>query len=217
MQDIPILWSFRRCPFAIRARLAIYAAGVPVALREILLRDKPAAFLAASPSATVPNLQADVTLDESRDIMLWALQQNDPRGWLTKPDEAAALIDLCDGPFKAALDHTKYAVRYPHLDVVAERGKAANILQAWNARLATQDYLTGPTFTLADAALLPFVRQFANIDRAWFDDQDWPHLIRWLDAFLASPDFAAIMVKYPPWQPGQDQVTFPDPQQRTAP
>ncbi len=209
MPNNPTFWSFRRCPYAMRARLAILVAGIPVSLHEILLRDKPDAFLATSPSGSVPCLKADIVLDESRDIMVWALQKNDPQGWLKKPDEAAALIDQCDGPFKAALDHTKYAVRYPDRDPDAERGKAAAILQDWNNLLARNGYLTGPDFGLADAALLPFVRQFANIDRVWFDAQDWPQLIEWLDSFLASPAFLAIMQKYAPWQPGQDGVTFP--------
>ena len=208
MTATPILWSFRRCPYAMRARLALRSAQVSVLLREILLREKPDAFLAASPSATVPCLVVDETIDESRDIMVWALNQNDPQGWLDSPG-TDALIDQCDGPFKAALDHTKYAVRYPDLDPEVERQKAAEILRIWDARLSQHAYLTGAKFTLADAAILPFVRQFANIDRAWFDAQDWPHLIGWLDAFLASDDFAGIMTKYPPWQLGQDGVPFP--------
>lgn len=180
---------------------------MPVRLREVVLRDKPAAFLAASPSATVPCLQAERIFDESRDIMLWALGQNDPEGWLD--DRAGALIDRCDGPFKAALDHTKYHVRYPDLDRETERARAAAILREWDARLSGTAYLLGPRMTLADAALLPFVRQFAQIDRAWFDAQDWPHLIGWLDRWLASPAFAAVMRKLPPWQAGEDGVPFP--------
>ncbi len=211
MPSTPILWSFRRCPYAMRARLAVQSAGLRVELREILLRDKPAAFLAASPSGTVPSLEADIGIDESRDIMIWALQQSDPQGWLDERDTAAQLIDQCDGPFKSALDHTKYAVRFPDLDPEVEREKAAAILREWDGHLAKHGSLAGPCFGLADAATLPFVRQFANIDRAWFDAQDWPHVVAWLDGFLASPAFAAIMHKYPPWQPGQDGVTFPDP------
>lgn len=209
MQPIPTLWSFRRCPYAIRARLAIRAAGTPVHLREILLRDKPAAFLETSPSGTVPCLHATSVIDESRDIMIWALGQNDPDGWLDRLDLDAPLIDRNDGPFKAALDHTKYAVRYPNLDVATEREKAATVLRDLDDRLAQNPHLTGPTASLADAAILPFVRQFANIDRPWFGAQPWPNLIRWLDAFLTSDSFAAVMQKYPPWQPGQDEVSFP--------
>lgn len=206
MSDLPILWTFRRCPYAIRARLAVRASGVPVHLREILLRDKPQAFLAASASGTVPCLQAKQTLDESRDIMLWALRQSDPRGWLC---DASDLIDQCDGPFKTALDHTKYAVRFPDRDAQADRAKAAAILTEWDSILAQQPYLSGARFGLADAALLPFVRQFAFTDKAWFDAQDWPALHRWLASFLTSDDFAAVMTKYPPWQPGDAPTSFP--------
>ncbi len=207
MTEKPILWSFRRCPYAIRARLAIQSAGIAVDLREILLRDKPDAFLAASPSATVPCLQADTTLDESRDIMLWALHHSDPSDWLAGHD--ASLMDACDGPFKQALDHTKYHVRFPALSRQAERAKAAAFLQDLDHRLIGQRYLTGDQMRITDAAILPFVRQFANIDRAWFDAQSWPHLIRWLDHFTASAEFANVMMKYPVWQPGQPAVRFP--------
>jgi glutathione S-transferase len=207
MTPTPILWTFRRCPYAIRARLAIRSAGVPVRLHEVLLREKPDAFLAASPSGTVPCLQTETVIDESRDIMNWALSRNDPEGWLA--DAAAPLIDQCDGPFKLALDHTKYHVRYPDLDPAAEREKAATILRDWNAQLTTSGYLLGDRMSLADAALLPFVRQFANTDRNWFDDQDWPALARWLRSFEQGDAFAAVMPKLTPWQPGEDGVPFP--------
>lgn len=206
MSDLPILWSFRRCPYAIRARLAVRASGVPVQLREILLRNKPVAFLAASASGTVPCLEAEQTLDESRDIMVWALQQSDPRGWLCNAHD---LIDQCDGPFKTALDHTKYAVRFPDRDAHADRAKAAAILTEWDGILARHPFLSGTQFGLADAALLPFVRQFAFTDKAWFDAQDWPALHPWLASFLASDDFANVMTKYPPWQAGDAPTPFP--------
>jgi glutathione S-transferase len=191
-----------------RARLAIQSVGVQCELREILLKDKPAAFLAASASGTVPALQTDTTIDESRDIMIWALLQKDPEGWLDMLDEGYDLITENDGPFKAALDHTKYAVRHPDKDEAEERAKASIFLQDLNQRL-TKAYLFKDTPTLADMAILPFVRQFANTDRAWFDAQDWPNLICWLDAFLTSDAFKGIMTKYPPWQDGQTPVHFP--------
>jgi len=205
----PILWSFRRCPYAMRARLAIRAAGVWVELREILLRDKPAAFLAESPTATVPALRlSNRVLDESLDIMLWALEQNDPAGLLDMPDAGWRLIAANDGPFKAALDRTKYASRFPDTDPLAERDKAAQILMGLNTDLTQHAALLGARTTLADLALLPFVRQFAQIDRAWFDAQPWPALIRWLDAFLSSDRFSAIMDKHPPWTPDQAPLWF---------
>lgn len=210
MDTLPILWTFRRCPYAMRARLAIHSSGRPMALREILLKDKPAPFLAASPKGTVPVVQVgDRVIEESRDVMLWALSQNDPEGWLEMDDEGYALIDTCDGPFKQALDHTKYAVRFPDLDEAAERAKAMEFLSHLNDRLSEHSFLMGPKRTLADMAILPFVRQFANTDRAWFDAQGLGPLTKWLDAFLASDRFRAVMMKYPPWQEGQDQVLFP--------
>ena len=120
MTTLPILWTFRRCPYAMRARLAIQSSGQQVVLQEILLKDKPAPFLAASPKGTVPVVQDGSTLiEQSRDVMLWALGRNDPEGWLDMPDEGHALMDTCDGPFKSALDHTKYAVRYPDREAPA--------------------------------------------------------------------------------------------------
>ena len=131
MCNHPIFWSFRRCPYAMRARLAVLGAGLKVELREIVLRDKPQAFLNTSPSATVPALRlGDRVLDESLDIMVWALKQRDPQRMLDMPDEGWQLIARNDGPFKAALDHTKYAVRYPDLDPRAERAKAAAVVYA---------------------------------------------------------------------------------------
>ena len=210
MQFRPILWTFRRCPFAMRARLAIHASGVQVDLREILLRDKPAAFLATSPKGTVPVIDTgDRVIAESRDIMLWALGKRDPEDWLAMPQDGHDLMDHCDGPFKTALDHTKYAVRYPDLDMETERAKALDFLRDLDARLRGSAFLFRPQARMADMAMLPFVRQFAHIDLAWFAAQDMPDLTRWLVNFKASARFAAVMWKYPPWQSGQDQVLFP--------
>ena len=210
MSSLPILWSFRRCPYAMRARLAIQSSGLQVGLREILLKDKPAPFLAASPKGTVPVVQdGGLVIEESRDVMLWALGRNDPEGWLDMPQEGHALIDQNDGPFKTALDHTKYAVRFPDRNEEDERAKAVAFLTELNDRLAQSAFLMGSRRTLADMAIVPFVRQFANTDRAWFDAQGLGPLTKWLDAFLASERFRRIMVKYPPWQDGQDQVLFP--------
>lgn len=203
----PVLYSFRRCPYAMRARLAVASAGVAVELREILLKDKPPAFLAVSPSATVPSLvTAETVIDESFDIMLWALKQNDPQSWLAMPEEGYDWISRCDGPFKQALDRTKYDTRYPDCDPAEQRAIASSFLSDLNRQI-TQWMFDKPT--LADFAILPFVRQFAFIDKAWFDDQDWPSLQGWLERFLASQAFAAMMVKYPPWKEGDAPTSFP--------
>jgi glutathione S-transferase len=203
----PILYSFRRCPYAMRARLAIAAAETPVQLREVVLRDKPEAFLAASPTATVPCLVTETgPIDESLDIMKWALAQNDPEGWLDMPDAGHNWIARADGPFKDALDRTKYATRYPNEDPEEQRIKAAEFLQDLNAQL---NHWIFDRPTLADYATLPFVRQFAFIDKTWFDAQEWPALHHWLDRFLTSLRFESIMTKYPQWQPGDAPTSFP--------
>ena len=205
----PILWSFRRCPFAMRARLALLSSGVRVELREVLLRDKPSEFLETSPSATVPALRLrERVLDESLDIMIWALAQNDPLHLLEMPDDGWRLIETSDGPFKTALDHTKYASRFPDLDAAVERHKATVFLTDLDRRLSGQRGLFADRQTIADIAILPFVRQFANIDRNWFDAQDWPFLWVWLDGFTQSDDFARIMSKYAPWSDGDPPIWF---------
>jgi len=210
MLQTPILWSFRRCPYAMRARLTILYTGVTTDLRDILLKDKPEAMTSVSPKATVPVLNTGAEIiEESRDIMMWALQQNDPNGWLDMPADGHALIDTTDGPFKKALDHTKYAVRFPERDATADRADAADFLHQLNTRLAEQTHLFGETPKMADTAILPFVRQFANTDRDWFNAQDWPHLIRWLTAFEGSDSFKTIMVKRPIWAPGAEPLYFP--------
>lgn len=207
MSQYPILWSFRRCPYAMRARLAVKSSGIRVELREILLKEKPAAFLATSVSATVPVLRLnDQILDESIDIMVWMLTQNDPHRLLEMPKEGWDLIVVNDGPFKAALDHTKYAVRFLELDAEQERNKAADVLFDLDQRLNGQCAVFGDRLTLADFAILPFVRQFANTDRVWFEKQAWPDLIAWLDRFTKSDAFAQIMTKYSPWSDGDAPV-----------
>lgn len=208
--SLPILWSFRRCPYAMRARLGLAAAGVQVELREVVLRDKPQAFLDTSPSATVPCLQDGTSvIDESFDIMLWALRRNDPEGWLDMPGMGFDLITDCDGPFKTALDRYKYASRHSDVDIAEEQHKAGLFLHKLDRMLANQAFLFGDRATLADMAILPFVRQFAHVDLAWFTAQPWPNVIRWLEAFKSSDRFQGIMTKYSRWQPGDVPLYFP--------
>ena len=190
-----------------RARMALLQADQPVELREIVLRDKPAAFLAASPSASVPCLVSDDgVLDESLDVMRWALARHDPDGWLDMPAAGWDWIARADGPFKDALDRTKYAPRYPGADPLQHRALAADFLADLNTQI---DVWIFDKETLADHAILPFVRQFAFIDKAWFDAQPWPRLQAWLERYLASDAFAAIMPKYPQWVEGETGAAFP--------
>ncbi|MGR3623940.1 glutathione S-transferase [Pseudophaeobacter sp.] len=203
----PILYSFRRCPYAMRARLALASSRVDVELREVVLRDKPAAFLQVSPSGTVPCLLGPSgAIDESLDIMIWALRQNDPKGWLTMPNEGWDWIARADGPFKTALDRTKYASRYADSDPAEQRQEAARFLSDLDAQI---DGWIFAKATIADFAILPFVRQFAFIDKPWFDQQSWPAVQAWLERFLASDRFEQIMKKYPQWQDGQPGIAFP--------
>ena len=215
MTPLPTLYSFRRCPYAMRARHALIASRQTVVLREVVLRDKPAEMLEASPKGTVPVLVLPdgTVLEESLDIMAWALAQADPDGWcIEEPSDgsdADSLIARNDGPFKHHLDRYKYANRYEGADATQHRDAAEAVLADLDARLLTRPFLLGDRFTRADAALLPFVRQFANADRSWFDATPYPALQRWLASYLASPGFAAVMFRVPQWQPGQDEVLFP--------
>jgi glutathione S-transferase len=196
----PILYNFRRCPYAMRARLALMSAGIQVEVREIILRDKPAHMLEVSPKSTVPVLLAEGrVIDESRDIMDWALGQNDPENLLDYPNDGDDWIAAIEGPFKTALDRYKYATRFEDVDATAERSAAAAILAGVNVQLEQTQWLFGDAPTYADFATITFVRQYANTDRTWFNAQDWPGVKNWLEHFLNSERFAQIMVKYPLW------------------
>jgi glutathione S-transferase len=187
-----------------RARLALTSAEIPVEHREVLLRDKPVAMLAASPKGTVPVLvTSDQVLDESIDIMLWALSQNDPEHWLDVPPLAHTLIAEADGPFKSNLDTYKYASRHPEIDTTQNRATASIFLRKLDTMLGAAPYLFGHAPSLADMAIAPFVRQFAHVDLDWFDAQPWPDLSNWLSDFKASDRFLAIMYKFTPWAPGK--------------
>jgi glutathione S-transferase len=192
-----------------RARLALVSAGLETELREILLRDKAPEFLESSPKGTVPVLISDgVVIEESLEIMLWGLGLNDPECWLDMPQEGHDLIAEADGPFKAALDGYKYHNRHG-TDAEEQREIGAVFLRKLDKQLESNDFLFGDHAKLADMAILPFVRQFANTDRAWFDAQDWPQLIKWLDTFLESPSFQRIMPKFPKWEAGDPVTIFP--------
>lgn len=217
MSELPILYSFRRCPYAMRARLALRASRQSCRLREVVLRDKPQSLYEASAKGTVPVLvlPEGKVLDESLDIMLWALQTNDPEHWLPTTAEerqaALALIAENDKAFKTRLDRYKYPNRYQLESGDADRDAAMPWLFGLNERLTTQTFLFGMQTSIADMAIAPFVRQFAHTDPDWFRRQAWPRLLHWLDAFLDSEAFAQVMEKYPPWSPEQADVLFPSP------
>ncbi len=192
----PTLYTFRRCPYAIRARLAIAVSGVVVTHHEVDLRNKPAAMLAISPKATVPVLQlADGTvIDESLDIMRWALRQNDPESWL-QYQGASALIEQNDTSFKRDLDHYKYPNRFPEKSAENYRAACEKFLDLLNTRLTSSAFLVGDKFSFADAAVVPFIRQFAHVDKDWFYQSTHAPVIKWLDAILTLPLFNSVMKK----------------------
>jgi glutathione S-transferase len=203
---LPILYSFRRCPYAMRARLALAISEQPCELREVELRNRPEELREVSPKATVPVvvLPEGRILDESFEIMLWTLQKHDPEGWLAKESLTATtmLVARCESEFKPHLDRYKYTNRYEGIDSEEHRELASHYLRALEDQLAKTKYLFGSKRTLADMAIAPFVRQFAFADRDWFDEQSWTHLRAWLDEFIATPLFEGVMTKRAKWEPG---------------
>jgi glutathione S-transferase len=212
-EQLPILYTFRRCPYAMRARLAIASSKQDCEVREIVLRDKPEEMLEASPKGTVPVmvLPSGRVIDQSLDIMQWALAENDPDNWMSEEpslqEEALQLISDIDGEFKHHLDHYKYANRYG-VDPVEHRGAALTILESLDKKLQAQPFLQGQSPTIADHAIFPFVRQFANTDREWFDSQPLPALQSWLSRFLEGKLFNDIMPKLKPWQTDDQKINF---------
>lgn len=205
---LPILYSFRRCPYAIRARMAIAYASITLEMREVALANKPAAMLAISPKGTVPVLQlSDRVIDESVEVMRWALSQSDPENWLAlhSQQEQSTLIDENDNEFKQWLDKYKYWDRYPEQSQQDYRKKAEKFLSNLELRLQHNSYLLGNNICMADIAIFPFIRQFAFVDKPWFDDADYPSVQRWLNQFLQSKLFEQVMVKQALWQKSNDQ------------
>lgn len=197
---LPILYSYRRCPYAMRARLALQYAGIKVEVREISLRDKPSHMLAISPKATVPVLWLpdDKVIDESLDIIYWALSQNDEDGWLKVDLNATKqLIQENDTRFKSALDAYKYPERYPEKTQAAHRVNGELFLQALEILLEKNAGLFGRLPTLADIAIFPFVRQFKGVDSNWFNAAPYPKLNKWLMTLIESDLFVSIMQKHP--------------------
>jgi glutathione S-transferase len=205
----PILYSFRRCPYAMRARMAILSSGITVELREVVLRDKPPELLEASSKGTVPVLVLPNgrVIDQSLGIMEWALAHNDPEGWLLGND--TALIEANDGPFKAALDRYKYPHRYNLTDGLAHRTAGIEWLSRLEMLLNKHQALAGQNLGITDIAIFPFVRQFAATDQVWFDEQPLKSLQDWLKNMLGHPNFEAAMIRYSPWNDGDPRVIFP--------
>ncbi|WP_248797381.1 glutathione S-transferase [Pseudomonas sp. MWU13-2105] len=196
------LYSFRRCPYAMRARMALHYSGVAVEIEEVSLKNKPARMLALSSKGTVPVLAcADGrVIEQSLEIMHWALAQHDPQDWLLSRDPLAAqatalLIEENDTVFKQWLDRYKYAVRYPEFALEHYRQQGGQFLLKLDGLLARNGHLLAEHLSLADIAVAPFVRQFAHVDQVWFAQAPYKHLQAWLEQFLASELFNAVMAK----------------------
>lgn len=211
--SLSCLYSFRRCPYAMRARLGLLFAELPVELREITLKNKPVHMLAISPKGTVPVLQlADgVVIEESREIMEWALEQQDPQELLNPKTlhQGNTLIEQNDQEFKHWLDRYKYADRHLEMTQTEYRQKGEAFLQILEALLTKNTYLLGDSVTIADIGIMPFVRQFAHVDRDVFYSLPYPKLQIWLKNWLAHPLFIQAMTKFQPWQDGDEPVIFP--------
>lgn len=217
-----ILYSFRRCPYAMRARLAcaLFLPAQCLELREVVLKNKPAELLAISAKATVPVLtvfeeapSSENIIDESRDIMQWALAQSTQafknQYWpLHLQLEIDELIDENDGSFKWTLDRYKYSDRYEESEQYY-RALGEIFLAKLEGLLTKNEYLLTAEISLADIAIFPFVRQFAHVDNAWFEQSPYPKLIRWLNTLLDSALFISIMEKYTPWQAEHEAIYFP--------
>ncbi|TEW54948.1 glutathione S-transferase [Psychromonas sp. RZ22] len=216
---LPILYSFRRCPYAMRARLAIAVAKQQVRLREIVLKHKPAELLAISPNKTIPVLQLDETLNEtnntnvvneSLDIMLWALNKSDPQHWLNPSlEDMLHLIQTNDHEFKPWLDKYKYADRFPEYTQQHYREQSHQFLLLLESRLHVQQYLFADHATLADMAIFPFIRQFAAVDKEWFEQSPYPKIRDWLNDLVNGKLFQSCMQKYATWLTSGEEIIFP--------
>jgi len=214
--NLPILYSLQHCPYAMRARLGILLAEQSVLIRAVVTKNKPAEMLAVSPKGTVPVLMIDhaeygevqhlkaTIIDESIDIMLWALKLNDPQDLLQAEDPGLldAMLELIrknDKQFEPDLEVYKLAKRFHKESEVEDRQRCEGFVAELEKKLESSDYLMGDQASLADYALLPFVRQFARVDRKWYLQSPYPRLRDWLNRHLQMPLFTKAMAKYPLW------------------
>lgn len=215
--DLPVLYSLRNCPYAMRARIAIFKAKQTVLLRDLVLSNKPPEMIAASPKGTVPVIvlpnENNRVIEESLEVMLWALNETDPSNLLLRERESAltemlALIHTFDTDFKTAIEAYKCSKRYKETNVVECRQACETFIQTLEQRLTNSAFLMGPKESLADIALLPFIRQFARIERQWYLQSPYPNVRQWLNSYLQSPMFTKVMAKYPLWLDNHEVVLF---------
>ncbi|MEZ9141902.1 MULTISPECIES: glutathione S-transferase [unclassified Shewanella] len=215
IMDLPVLYSLRNCPFAMRARIAIYKSQQPVLLRDLVLSDKPTEMLVASPKGTVPVIVTEkgIVIEESFEVMLWALTQGDPDDLLFTDtpellDKMLILIYQFDSEFKRCLENYKCAKRYSESNIDECRQACEKYIHQLEQLLDGQDYLMADRDSLADIALLPFIRQFARVERQWYLQSPYPNVRAWLNRYLQSKMFSKVMTKYPLWLDGKQDVMF---------
>ena len=199
--SFPVLYSYRRCPYAIRARMALKYANIPIEINEIELTNKPVEMLKVSPKGTVPVLVLEDgrVIDQSLDIMYWALQQNDIDGWLAENGTVMEqLIVENDGVFKQALDKYKYLIRSPNQNVELYRRQGEFFFQKLEGLLNHSVFLVKDEISLADIAIFPFIRQFVSVDKIWFEEASYPKIRAWLNHLVKSQLFNSVMEKQPP-------------------
>ena len=233
LSALPILYSLRNCPYAMRARLAIAASGQKVRLREVVLSQKPAQMLRASPKGTVPVLVLEnkQVLEQSLEIMQWSFEQSDSSNYLLRCNAKAlsvanteqhksnainnsqqtdmhSLVALFDTEFKTCLEQYRSAKRYHDTQLVLHRNSCQVYLQMLEDRLSCNLYLCANTASVADLAIMPFIRQMARVERQWYLQSPYPKVRSWLDGFLQSPMFSKVMAQYPLWLEGNDDNVF---------
>jgi glutathione S-transferase len=213
--SLPIIYSLRNCPYAIRARLAIYASGQQVHLRDLVLSDKPTEMLAVSPKGTVPVLVTldNAVIDESLSIMQWAFSQTDPNDYLHKsaPNalaEMLVMIERFDTEFKGHLEQYRCSKRYHETSLIQDRQKCEPYLVDLEMRLCQHQYLMSDKPSLADLALMPFVRQFARVERQWYLQSPYPKLRQWLNGYLQSKMFTKVMTQQRMWLDLKEDLVF---------
>ena len=210
--NAPVLYSFRRCPYCMRAHMALKKSGIQVELREVALSNMPEQALALSPKATVPILALpDGTfIDESWDIVKWALNKNDPDKWLGEDNEylldTEMLVETNDFSFKEDLDHYKYADRHPEKTQEEYRELCLEFIEELEEMLSDNKYLLSNQLTAADVSVFSFVRQFSMVDKEWFDQAPYPKVQAWLNEILCSELFNDVFQKHELWQKGDTAI-----------
>jgi len=215
INTLPILYSLRNCPYAMRGRLAIFKAKQTVLLRDLVLSNKPIEMMAVSPKGTVPVivLANNSVIEESLEVMLWALQITDPDNLLHCNDKEALpamllLINEFDTDFKSCLEAYKCAKRYQEDNITECRIACEAYIKRLEQRLTEQTFLMSDKESLLDIALMPFIRQFGRIERQWYLQSPYPHVRQWLNRYLQSSVFTKVMAKHPLWVDTREDVLF---------